>query len=111
MYRRGQCRKGHRCQFAHDNDLFVNQPTTDSTSSGVSNQSHKTNNVRFGAGYFRNQQITEERPDDDSYMSNAKRKHRPGMNDYLRPPKKSMTMLDKQRATERPWTVQKSDTN
>ena len=96
MYRRGQCRKGHRCPFAHDNDLFVDQ----------TGSNHQTNNVRFGAGYFRNQHITADKPDDDNYMSNAKRKKRPGVNDHLRPPKKSMSMLDKQRATERPWTVQ-----
>ena len=100
LYRKGQCRKGHRCKFAHDNDIFTDAPNTVNTA-----QSDKQ--YHLGHGYFNNQRLARDPVDEDSYMANTKRKQRPGVMDHLQPPKKARHMLDKQRAQERPWTVKK----
>ena len=100
LYRKGQCRKGHRCMFAHDNDIFTDAPNQINTAQ-TDKQYH------LGHGYFRNQKLSQDPVDDDGYMSNVKRKARVGVQDVLHPPKKAKHLLDKQRAQERPWTVKK----
>ena len=103
-YRKGKCRKGHRCAFAHDNDIPL--PTSEEDFNEGDKQPQSS--VQLGSGYFSH--FTEHHTpvdlkDDDSYMSNLKRKKKYGVNDNLVPPKKALKDLHEQRSKERPWTV------
>ncbi|CAG2218039.1 unnamed protein product [Mytilus edulis] len=51
--------------------------------------------------------MKEEENDDDSYMGGMKRKNRAGLSGGLIPSKKALSSLGRQRAAERPWTVDK----
>lgn len=120
----GKCRQGHRCTFAHDNDIpqqfseakdVENSSSTDPNFSNTNNQNSfrfgegNKNSFKFGEGYYRESQQdnTRELPDDDSYMSNMKRKKKYGVKDGLAPPKKALNHLVQERTEERPWTIKK----
>ena len=127
-FRKGKCRFGHKCRYAHDSDLFLNktedladlpnEPTASNHGNpGVQTWSSPAGQSGFhgkqvGGGQYglqswqRNQQhAAVPDNDDDSYMAQTKRKKRSGVAANLVPPKKAMEMLGKQRAEERPWTM------
>lgn len=100
-YRKGKCKKGHRCQFAHDNDIA--RDSTDVPAETVMNK------FQFGHSAAFHASLEKELPDDDSYMASMKRKKRYGVRDGLVPPKKAHNELERQRAQQRPWTVKSSN--
>ena len=86
MYRKGRCRFGHNCKFAHDSDVEL---------SSVSE-----------AGEIGDKAVSQVVPDessvgeplgeDDTIMTSIKRK-RPGLSQTLTPGKKVMKMYNQQK--------------
>ena len=111
-FRKGNCRFGSKCRFAHDNDDI---PSSSSSSQSDNNQeaNQATQNSNHSNHQNSNHQsyiMGHDQPvvhqDDEDYLSQAKKKKRIGTTDTLLPPKKAMKSLDRQRVHERPWTIQ-----
>ena len=85
-YKKGKCNFGAKCRFLHDNVQRFAEKRTLNTAE----------NCADGKNF-----------DDDSYMSEIKRRKRAGITNALLPSKKAKHALDQQRASERPWTVMK----
>ncbi|XP_074643162.1 uncharacterized protein LOC141900257 [Tubulanus polymorphus] len=102
QFMRGHCRYGTKCQFVH---VINNKPniTADNSVEKESSQPQFTEDIQSYDGEYVYEQNNE---DDDSYMNIQKRKKRHGISDRLQPPKKAMKDLDRQRESERPWTIQ-----
>lgn len=99
----GRCNKGHKCKYAHDNDILAtnNQAAaapagncTKAISPAATEQSHLPQEPVVNDG--------------DSYMAQSNRKKRSGVTNTLHPPKKVSKLLQKERQQERPWTLGKS---
>jgi len=73
MYRKGRCRFGHKCKFAHDSDLFTKPTKEEETNEG-------------------------ELSDEDRHQkqNQVKKKKRPGLSSQLVPGKKVMKIYKKQ---------------
>ncbi len=99
---KGDCKYGKKCRFSHD--LSGGQKADASQDELRDVRKHDSYGNRSW-----NEAVPSEstQNDDDSYMAEAKRKKRSGITEHLAPPKKAMKQLEQQRATERPWTVQK----
>ena len=95
----GNCKYGNKCRFSHDLGKKPEEEVPDNT--------NKDKHANYGNQSW-NEEVTQDSStnDDDSYMSEAKRKKRVGVGDHLVPPKKAMKVLEQQRVAERPWTVQ-----
>ena len=89
-YRKGRCRFGHNCKFAHDSDLHQSTSQSSSFSGNVSGQ-----NVPDGG--------SSDHDSDEGEEGQAKRKKRPGLSQTLVPGKKVMNMYKKQRVKDTPW--------
>jgi len=90
MYRKGRCRQGARCQFAHDNDVKTDrlreakydgdaQISVDKSAKGA------VNNVKFNAAA-----IPREMSPPQEEEEAMKRKKRPGLSQTLVPSKRAM---------------------
>ena len=103
-FKRGRCPFGKSCKYSHDlsSEMISTQPTK--TNEGSSSQTRPW--IDFNNSVVC-QPLEPELEDDDGYMSQAKRKKRAGVNDNLQPPKRALQTLEKQRETERPWTMKK----
>ena len=134
-FRKGKCRFGHKCKYSHGTEILggagkANGGADDSaaaTDDGAGPSSsypatmplhqyqqhhhpgHPHNAYPPQHNTYRQQQHHqgESLPDEDDYLSNAKRKKRAGVTDTLLPPKRAMRQLDKFREEERPWTIPK----
>ncbi|XP_061179688.1 uncharacterized protein LOC133205563 [Saccostrea echinata] len=96
-YKKGKCPYGKNCRYSHDlSSELISKPPAMTEEKSVFDFHHHSVTV---------QKIEPELEDDDNYMANAKRKKRSGITDNLLPPKRALKSLDKQRQTERPWTV------
>ncbi|XP_019631260.1 PREDICTED: uncharacterized protein LOC109475169 isoform X1 [Branchiostoma belcheri] len=96
-YRKGRCRFGHNCKYAHDSDLPFSQQ-----------QQHPeapTGAVSSPAGFFEQPEVLNDDEDPDNPVQ--QRRKRPGLSQTLQPPKKSIKAYQKQQAVERPWMAQK----
>ncbi|KAL1140676.1 hypothetical protein AAG570_000606, partial [Ranatra chinensis] len=86
MYRKGRCRFGHNCKYAHDSDLFSTAISTtafdEHNESGLKEPSEKNN--------FCSTTSSEDNMD-------KKRKKRPGLCQGLKPGKRIMKMYKKQK--------------
>ena len=98
---KGNCKYGHKCRFSHD---LGQKPQDEASDTCSSTDKHANYGNRSWLEVDRDSSLN----DDDSYMTEAKRKKRVGVGDHLVPPKKAMKVLEQQRASERPWTVQNS---
>ena len=88
-YQKGKCRFGSRCKYSHGDNI-----TSDKPNDGVLKVKF-TRSPKFP--------LDAETNDDGEVIM---RKRRAGMTNNLLPAKKSRETLDKQRAQERPWTMQ-----
>ncbi|XP_062590843.1 uncharacterized protein LOC134252388 [Saccostrea cucullata] len=96
-YKKGKCPYGKNCRYSHDlSSELISKPQVMTEEKSVFDLHHHSVTV---------QKIEPELEDDDNYMANAKRKKRSGITDNLLPPKRALKSLDKQRQSERPWTV------
>ena len=96
---KGNCKYGHKCRFSHD---LGPKPEDEVSDTSTSTDKHANYGNRSWLEVDKESSLN----DDDSYMTEAKRKKRVGVGDHLVPPKKAMKVLEQQRASERPWTVQ-----
>lgn len=93
-YRKGRCRFGHNCKFAHDSDLHQSSTHSSSFSGNVSGQTVPE----------RESASPEPEPDtEEGEDGQLKRKKRPGLSQTLVPGKKVLNMYKKQRVKEAPW--------
>ncbi|XP_034252406.1 uncharacterized protein LOC117651923 [Thrips palmi] len=93
-YRKGRCRFGHNCKFAHDSDLIQSATHSSSFSGNVSGQTVPE----------RESASPEPEPDpEEGEDGQLKRKKRPGLSQTLVPGKKVLNMYKKQRVKETPW--------
>ncbi|CAG2232124.1 unnamed protein product [Mytilus edulis] len=112
-FKRGRCRFGNNCKYSHDIDncsKVQNVPFDQETDpfTGVNKIPLFTDRVKkplHQPKYI--PAMKEEENDDDSYMGGMKRKNRAGLSGGLIPSKKALSSLGRQRAAERPWTVDK----
>ncbi|XP_052075664.1 uncharacterized protein LOC127713088 isoform X1 [Mytilus californianus] len=112
-FKRGRCRFGNNCKYSHDIDncsKVQNVPFDQETDActGVNKIPLFTDRVKrplHRPEYI--PALKEEEKDDDSYMGSMKRKNRAGLSGGLIPSKKALSSLGRQRAAERPWTVDK----
>lgn len=94
--RDGRCRYGTKCKYSHGSDLPQGSAAPaqrDSAGNDSSNKVLETHGLGSGEEHV-------EEPQNDK----GKRK-KPGLNDTLIPPKRSLKSFQKQLSTERPWAV------
>lgn len=108
-FKQGRCRFGKSCKYSH---VLNTIPVSDTAPPDESGMQFSDQQGLQAAWMYNDQQRwnsekQEDDKDDDSYMANAKRKRRAGISDTLQPSKKALVPLEKQRASERPWTVHK----
>lgn len=96
-YKKGKCPYGKNCRYSHDlSSELISKPPAMTEEKSAFDFHHHSITV---------QKIEPEVEDDDNYMANSKKKKRAGVSDHLIPPKKALKSLDKQRRSERPWTM------
>ncbi|KAK3083694.1 hypothetical protein FSP39_001562, partial [Pinctada imbricata] len=102
-FKRGKCPYGKSCKYSHDlsSELISTQPTKEDQEG----QGSTRNLFDFHHPSMACQPLEPELEDDDSYMAQAKKKKRSGINDTLKPPKRAFQTLERQRESERPWTM------
>lgn len=112
-FRQGKCRFGKNCKYSHDIDSCSKQaPMQDVPFDQETGPRTGANFIPLfkdrvrqplpGPEYIASNDMDK---DDDSYMGSMKRKRRAGLAASLVPSKKALSGLNKQRETERPWTV------
>ncbi|XP_064094704.1 uncharacterized protein LOC135207010 [Macrobrachium nipponense] len=98
-YRKGRCKFGHNCKYAHDSDVIQQaDPSLESKDRQTSAMTSSPSGWSYGelANYTaESESVTEE--------SDLKRKKRPGLSTGLVPNKKVLKMYRKQQAKESPW--------
>ncbi|KAJ1530715.1 hypothetical protein ONE63_005576 [Megalurothrips usitatus] len=92
-YRKGRCRFGHNCKFAHDSDLHQTSRQNSSFSGNVSGQV-----VPEGES-----PEPEPEPEESEEQGQMKRKKRPGLSQTLVPGKKVLNMYKRQKVKESSW--------
>ncbi|XP_022110309.1 uncharacterized protein LOC110989918 [Acanthaster planci] len=106
-FRKGRCRFGHTCKFAHDSDI----PTMLAPSSqaeGMSNDPAVNSRIGYPVqtrGVYDQGLWTEQGAEEDGNDGEQlKRKRRPGLSQTLNPSKKVMTAFSRQRSRASPWS-------
>lgn len=97
-YRKGRCRFGHKCAFAHDSDL-------QKTAEELEEENKLQTTVICQNGLSKNIVLPDTanfEPNNDAKTANAKKK-RPGLSQGLAPGKKVMKMFHKQQDKTTPW--------
>ena len=84
-YRKGRCRFGHQCKFAHDSDLIGNFPSVEESDSPASSLYNKNSDPTYN--------VPEE----------SRKRKKPGINDGLVPCKLSRSNYSEQQNKELPW--------
>lgn len=82
-YRKGRCRFGHNCKFAHDSDIEIPKDQLDNKTS--TNQIHDVKNVQ--TEYIR---VKKDLQNDSDGVPLRKKSKRPGLTQGLIPGKKVM---------------------
>ncbi|KAF2365077.1 Zinc finger CCCH-type [Trinorchestia longiramus] len=93
-YRKGRCKFGHKCKYAHDSDLSsdaIKVNALPSQSNGDTNNSALYNSV----SKFNENRVSEE--------EDAGRKRKPGLSEGLKPNKRSRQNYTAQQQKETPW--------
>ncbi|XP_068218159.1 uncharacterized protein [Palaemon carinicauda] len=100
-YRKGRCKFGHNCKYAHDSDVIQQaDPPLETKDQQASSVPGSLSGWSYGelANYaIESEPATEE--------SELKRKKRPGLSKGLVPNKKVLKMYRKQQAKESPWKL------
>ena len=101
-YRKGRCKFGHNCKYAHDSDIIQQ---VEQSPDSKEHQSPTVANPLSGWSYgdLATYHTIESEPVTDD--SEVKRKKRPGLSEGLVPNKKVLKMYQKQQAKEAPWKV------
>ncbi|KAB7498464.1 hypothetical protein Anas_02845 [Armadillidium nasatum] len=90
-YRKGRCKFGHKCKYAHDSDLVG----INTNANGITNKTDK--NLMSSATYVPTGGFS----NDETPQKN--RKHKPGLSESLIPNKRSRQMYKDIQAKETPW--------
>ncbi len=106
-FRKGKCRYGRKCKYSHDNDIVVKNSDIEGANSEQTGGQNNSNDYGQKAWTIREapKEVPAQDEEEDTYMSQAKRKKRSGVTDHLVPPKKAMHAYQAQRKQERPWTL------
>ncbi|XP_047484877.1 zinc finger CCCH domain-containing protein 8-like [Penaeus chinensis] len=96
-YRKGRCKFGHKCKFAHDSD--ISQPLDPKEA-----QTSSTNPSSLSQTTPGTQVLVDEPASDDTL---SKKKKRPGLSDGLVPGKKVQKLYRSQQAKESPWLLKR----
>lgn len=99
-YRKGRCKFGHNCKYAHDSD--ISKP---SDSKDIQNTIHTTTTGTVLHGDTMGSQVTVTDPVIDELST--KKKKRPGLSDGIVPSKKVQKLHRKQQAKETPWLLKR----
>ncbi|KAG8223946.1 hypothetical protein J437_LFUL003754 [Ladona fulva] len=99
-YRKGRCRFGHNCKFAHDSDLHLSsQQNNDQVNeSGIGLQ-----NISSIQSIVPDVELDFPTECDDNPPPN--RKKRPGLSEKLVPGRKVMKIYNQNKAKEVPWVI------
>ncbi|XP_069166980.1 uncharacterized protein [Procambarus clarkii] len=96
-YRKGRCKFGHNCKFAHDSD--ISQPSEPREA-----QNSSTNAIAASVSYGElGTQVLMAEPTVDELT--IKKKRRPGLSEGVVPGKKVQKLHRKQQAKETPWLL------
>ncbi|KAK7066456.1 hypothetical protein SK128_011640 [Halocaridina rubra] len=100
-YRKGRCKFGHKCKYAHDSDIIQSsEPISESQEGQLATTPNSVSGLCYGdLSNF----VVESEPVLEE--SDAKRKRRAGLSKGLVPSKKAMKIYRDQQAKERPWLV------
>lgn len=90
-YRKGRCRFGHNCKFAHDSDLHRSVEFVDD------NLPEQVILAQHTPGISGSAVSLEQEKDTDDQLVSRKKKKRPGLGDNIVPGKKVMKMYMKQK--------------
>ncbi|XP_046390164.1 uncharacterized protein LOC124158842 [Ischnura elegans] len=103
-YRKGRCRFGHNCKFAHDSDLHItNQQGNDHLSEpGMHVQSNGSLNAMVAPVDVELDIGFNAESDENPSLS---RKKRPGLSEKLVPGRKVMKIYNQNKAKEVPWVI------
>ena len=119
MYRKGRCRFGHKCKFAHDNDIKLKQSSQEhdgeispvaAVAGGMGGQpggQHQFHPGHFVTERYGGHNTGRNTEGDEEDQLQSKKRKKPGLAQGLVPPKKSMMAFQKQASQERPWTMKK----
>ncbi|XP_076030578.1 uncharacterized protein LOC143018896 [Oratosquilla oratoria] len=101
-YRKGRCKFGHKCKYAHDSDLIFSGAGSEKDTSAEDLQGN-ISGLQEEVQDFSHALVVSEEP------SNMKKKNnkRPGLSDGLVPSKKAQKMYKAQQGKERPWAVKR----
>ncbi|GFS02552.1 radiation-resistant protein [Elysia marginata] len=115
-FKKGKCHMGKNCRFFHDIESQRIESEGDDLPSETNGAlplptSHPAIADRLAyhpAAYMdaRRRSLPPDPEDEDHYMSGMRKKKRYGVSDNLLPPKKAFESLQRQRAKERPWTME-----
>ncbi|KAK8385580.1 hypothetical protein O3P69_016388 [Scylla paramamosain] len=97
-YRKGRCKFGHNCKYAHDSD--ISKPSEPKEAQSNLN-STTTATALYGDTAASQVSVTESVIDELS----AKKKKRPGLSEGIVPSKKVQKIYRKQQAKETPWLL------
>uniref|UniRef100_A0A1B6MD17 C3H1-type domain-containing protein n=1 Tax=Graphocephala atropunctata TaxID=36148 RepID=A0A1B6MD17_9HEMI len=92
QYRKGRCRFGHNCKFAHDSDLYCETPA-ETPEPELTTVCDTLSNTSAGA--------KGDRLDGSTEADVTKKKKRPGLSQGLVPGKKVMNMYKKQKLSNK----------
>lgn len=96
-FRKGRCRFGSNCVFAHDSELVFQEEKKVEPSA----------NSQIISRNFPKAKVDTSSSSDTSGASGRKGSKRPGLSQGIVPGKKVLKMFRKQQAAEEPWTVTK----
>ncbi|XP_072030268.1 uncharacterized protein [Amphiura filiformis] len=111
MYRKGRCRFGHKCKFAHDNDINVKQVTEEEQDTvhpvlAAMGGQHGGQHLQHGQ-QFEDEGFGGHNNEDEDQSTMQRKRKKPGLAQGLVPPKKSMMAFQRQAAHERPWSAKR----
>ena len=98
-YRKGKCKFGHKCKFAHDSDIDNSNVPKDKVpnESISSSESGLSSLYNYAADPFLDQEEENQ----------SKRKSKAGLSEGLIPNKKAKKLYGIQQAKEQPWLVKR----
>lgn len=100
-YRKGRCKFGHNCKYAHDSDISKPADSKD-----IQSTIHTTTKgtVQHGDNTVASQVTVTDAVIDEL---SPKKKKRPGLSDGIVPSKKVQKLHRKQQAKETPWLLKR----
>ena len=99
-YRKGRCRFGHNCKFAHDSDIERGLGSSKTMTPGVSTMEQSPSDL---LGW--DPSVVSHKKAEEETEESKKRKMRAGLGDQLNPSKKVMKFYTQQKTKECPWLI------